>query len=40
VHAISSVNGWLEAQGLVVSERTQHPQTGLATLVAIRKPST
>jgi 3-hydroxy-5-methyl-1-naphthoate 3-O-methyltransferase len=36
VHAISSVNGWLEVQGLVVSERTQHPQTGFATLVATR----
>jgi cyclopropane fatty-acyl-phospholipid synthase-like methyltransferase len=39
VHAISSVNRWLEAQGLVVSERTQHPQTGSALLVASRKPS-
>ncbi len=39
VHAISSVNGWLEAQGLVVSERTQHPQTGFATLVATRRSS-
>jgi cyclopropane fatty-acyl-phospholipid synthase-like methyltransferase len=36
VHAISSVNNWLEAEGLVVVERAQHPQTGFATLVAIR----